>query len=349
MCLMYAAFERFAHLPSTCTTSFSSPPLYRLSSLSTLPCKLHQYIAHIQVVHTPSLHSSTTVIMDMAGFLPSDEIELITPSVVTASPSAPAVRYALPTEAPAVSPPPSADALPDRASSGPEASIYDLLPTTIAASSSPQADAADSLQAAAVALQAAAAALQVAAQDAQRAARQSTTHAIPSGAPSPSHATARQDATLEVVPQAQQHAVADAVKLPEAGVGKAKAPVDPEVSKSEPTGATATEENVKYVMSGQPTGWAAMAQVVREFDQEKVDECNKDMDALLVFVSRVLFYAHSHLTVLARYRPACFPRLYPRSSSEHIPTFKSLQQTNRLVSSSRLHLRRRAIRSSRTC
>lgn len=29
---------------------------------------------------------------------------------------------------------------------------------------------------------------------------------------------------------------------------------------------------VKYVLSGQPTGWAAMAKEVREFDEEKVEK-----------------------------------------------------------------------------
>lgn len=43
---------------------------------------------------------------------------------------------------------------------------------------------------------------------------------------------------------------------------------------------------VKYVLSGQPTGWSAMAQVVRGFDVEKIDDFKDDIDTLLVFVSK---------------------------------------------------------------
>ena len=46
------------------------------------------------------------------------------------------------------------------------------------------------------------------------------------------------------------------------------------------------EPEVKYVLSGQPTGWWAAAKDVREFDVEKVQSCKEDIDTLLVFVSR---------------------------------------------------------------
>ena len=46
------------------------------------------------------------------------------------------------------------------------------------------------------------------------------------------------------------------------------------------------EPEVKYVLSGQPTGWWAAAKDVREFDVEKVTSCKEDIDTLLVFVSR---------------------------------------------------------------
>ena len=45
------------------------------------------------------------------------------------------------------------------------------------------------------------------------------------------------------------------------------------------------EQEIKYVLSGQPTGWAAMSNEVREFDEEKVKSCKEDVDTLLVFVS----------------------------------------------------------------
>ncbi len=46
-----------------------------------------------------------------------------------------------------------------------------------------------------------------------------------------------------------------------------------------------SEPEMRYVLSGQPTGWAAMAKEVRDFDEEKVRECKEDIDTLFVFVS----------------------------------------------------------------
>ena len=45
------------------------------------------------------------------------------------------------------------------------------------------------------------------------------------------------------------------------------------------------ESNVRYVLSGQPTGWAAMAAHMREYDEEKVKNTKEDIDTLLTFVS----------------------------------------------------------------
>ena len=54
----------------------------------------------------------------------------------------------------------------------------------------------------------------------------------------------------------------------------------------EPTQADAKQEpEVKYVLSGQPTGWRAAAKDIREFDVEKVQRCKEDIDMLLGFVS----------------------------------------------------------------
>ena len=49
------------------------------------------------------------------------------------------------------------------------------------------------------------------------------------------------------------------------------------------------EPETKYVLSGQPTGWAAMTKEVREFDEEKVKSYKEDVDTLLVFVSTHFF------------------------------------------------------------
>jgi hypothetical protein len=53
------------------------------------------------------------------------------------------------------------------------------------------------------------------------------------------------------------------------------------------------KENVRYVLSGQPGGWSAMAQVVRDFDIEKIEDVKDDIDTLLVFVS--VFHLSIHL------------------------------------------------------
>lgn len=45
-----------------------------------------------------------------------------------------------------------------------------------------------------------------------------------------------------------------------------------------------TAPDTRYVMSGQPTGWAAMAETVRAYDEEKVQDTKEDIDTLLVFV-----------------------------------------------------------------
>jgi hypothetical protein len=45
--------------------------------------------------------------------------------------------------------------------------------------------------------------------------------------------------------------------------------------------------DVRYVLSGQPTGWAAMAQTVRAYDEDKVKDSKEDIDTLLVFVSSI--------------------------------------------------------------
>jgi hypothetical protein len=50
----------------------------------------------------------------------------------------------------------------------------------------------------------------------------------------------------------------------------------------------------KYVLPGQPTGWAAMADKMREYDQDKVQDVKEDIDTLLVFVrlSHVPYYCY---------------------------------------------------------
>ena len=45
------------------------------------------------------------------------------------------------------------------------------------------------------------------------------------------------------------------------------------------------EHEVRYVLSGQPTGLAALSQAVREYDLETIQGYKEDIDTLLVFVS----------------------------------------------------------------
>ena len=45
-----------------------------------------------------------------------------------------------------------------------------------------------------------------------------------------------------------------------------------------------TEPKVQYVLSGQPTGVAALANAMRKYDQERVQNSKEDIDTLLVFV-----------------------------------------------------------------
>ncbi len=45
---------------------------------------------------------------------------------------------------------------------------------------------------------------------------------------------------------------------------------------------------------GQPTGWAAMAEDIRKYDEDKVKECRDDIDTLMTFVSHVYIGLHLH-------------------------------------------------------
>ncbi|KAI0689168.1 hypothetical protein BC835DRAFT_1283535, partial [Cytidiella melzeri] len=68
--------------------------------------------------------------------------------------------------------------------------------------------------------------------------------------------------------------------------------------------AAGSEPRTEFVLSGQPTGWGAMAKEVREFDEEKAHNCKEDIDTLLVFAG--LFS-----TVLSAFLIAAYPALQP--------------------------------------
>ena len=44
------------------------------------------------------------------------------------------------------------------------------------------------------------------------------------------------------------------------------------------------KDQTKYVLSGQPTGWAAMDKALRDYDDETVKDYKEDIDNLLTFV-----------------------------------------------------------------
>lgn len=43
-----------------------------------------------------------------------------------------------------------------------------------------------------------------------------------------------------------------------------------------------------YVPYGQPTGWAAIAENIRKYDEDKVKDSKEDIDTLMTFVSSPL-------------------------------------------------------------
>ncbi|KAI0689231.1 hypothetical protein BC835DRAFT_1283343, partial [Cytidiella melzeri] len=76
--------------------------------------------------------------------------------------------------------------------------------------------------------------------------------------------------------------------------------------------------DVKYVLSGQPTGWSAMAQVVRDFDQEKIEDYKDDIDTLLVFAG--LFSA-----VLSAFLVALYPNLQPQPLNQALQVLERIE------------------------
>ena len=57
-----------------------------------------------------------------------------------------------------------------------------------------------------------------------------------------------------------------------------------DTSEAAPRTGDELKPQVQYVISGKPTGMAAMANAVQEYDDERVDSCKDDIDTLLVFV-----------------------------------------------------------------
>ncbi|KAI0683949.1 hypothetical protein BC835DRAFT_1294492, partial [Cytidiella melzeri] len=76
-----------------------------------------------------------------------------------------------------------------------------------------------------------------------------------------------------------------------------------------PEGSSIPTSDVRYVLSGQPTGWAAMAETVRTYDEEKVKDTKEDIDTLLVFAG--LFSA-----VLTAFLIESYQSLSPDTSSQ---------------------------------
>lgn len=84
----------------------------------------------------------------------------------------------------------------------------------------------------------------------------------------------------------------------------------------------APKPEVRYVLSGQPTGWAAMGKEVRDFDEEKVKNSKEDIDTLLVFVGLPHCIGTRFATDCSMCRPVCSLPSYPHSLSPHTLRFK---------------------------
>lgn len=91
---------------------------------------------------------------------------------------------------------------------------------------------------------------------------------------------------------------------------------------------TSPEIKTKYVLAGQPTGWAAMEKMMRDFDEEKLNSCKEDIDTLLVFVSDVVFnYDIAFLTGQSsrNARRVCTPQCFRHSLLLHFLTSRTRQ------------------------
>ncbi|KAI0094226.1 hypothetical protein BDY19DRAFT_879838, partial [Irpex rosettiformis] len=82
-------------------------------------------------------------------------------------------------------------------------------------------------------------------------------------------------------------------------------------------GSSNPTSDVRYVLSGQPTGWAAMADTVRAYDEEKVKDTKEDVDTLLVFAG--LFSA-----VLTAFLNESYQKLSPDTPSQMLAVMQQI-------------------------
>ena len=99
----------------------------------------------------------------------------------------------------------------------------------------------------------------------------------PPGEPGPAPQTSSEPPQSLAGERSQDAAANDENQQPRAA-NAATIAVPPEVSSD-------ANSNIRYVLFGQPTGWSAMAQVVRAYDEDKVKDTKEDIDTLMVFVS----------------------------------------------------------------
>jgi hypothetical protein len=62
--------------------------------------------------------------------------------------------------------------------------------------------------------------------------------------------------------------------------------MEPNKSQSDDSGPS---RQASFIISGQPTGWAAMAETMRAYDEDKVKDVKEDMDGLFIFVRLCIF------------------------------------------------------------
>ncbi|KAI0821282.1 hypothetical protein BC629DRAFT_442168 [Irpex lacteus] len=96
---------------------------------------------------------------------------------------------------------------------------------------------------------------------------------------------------------------------PSVPITMADPPPAPDDIRATADGTSDPNANIRYVLSGQPTGWAAVAASVREYDEDRIKSTKEDIDTLLVFAG--LFSA-----VLTAFLIESYQRLLPDTAAQ---------------------------------
>ncbi|KAI0345114.1 hypothetical protein BDW22DRAFT_999843 [Trametopsis cervina] len=88
--------------------------------------------------------------------------------------------------------------------------------------------------------------------------------------------------------------------------------------------AKADSPNTIYVLAGQPTGWAAMAEDIKKYDSDKIDDCKEDIDTLMTFSG--LFSA-----AITAFLVDSYEALLPNQGSETLLVLRHIAQQNDII------------------